>query len=224
MIGGCAVVVMTKAPLVGYAKTRLIPALGAAGAAALAERMIEHAVDQACDAALGPVWLVGAPDIGHPLFERLAATRGVRVSPQGDGDLGARMSRALELALATCRRALLIGADAPAIVAPTLRRAAALLDDHDAVFIPALDGGYVAVGLRRPAPGLFSGMVWSTARVMRDTRERLRLAGLRHAELAPVADIDLPGDLTHLPPSWPESGSVQIRDGAPDMAFRQTTE
>jgi uncharacterized protein len=202
MTGACAVIVMAKAPVAGYAKTRLIAALGADGAAALAERMIGHAIDQACGAALGTVMLAGAPDIGHPLFQRLAVARGVELAPQGDGDLGARMSRALALALKTHDRALLFGTDAPAVDAPMLRRAAALLADHDAVFIPAFDGGYVAVGLRRPAPELFAEMVWSTDRVMRDTRERLGRSGLRHAELAPVADIDEPADLAQLPPSW----------------------
>lgn len=217
MTGGCAVIVMAKAPVAGYVKTRLIPALGAVGAAALAERMIGHAVDQACGAALGPVMLVGTPDIGHPLFHRLAAARGIQLVPQGDGDLGVRMSRALEHALSMHGRALLFGTDAPAIDVAMLRRAAALLVDHDAVFIPAFDGGYAAVGLRRPAPSLFIDMVWSTQRVMRDTRDRLRLAGLRHAELAPVADIDEPTDLVHLPPSWP--GSRIIHDKASEAAL-----
>jgi uncharacterized protein len=222
MIEGCAVIVMAKAPLPGYAKTRLIPALGAAAAAALAERMIDHAVGQACGAALGEVVLACAPGVGHPLFARLAAVHGVRLVPQGEGDLGARMSRALESALATHGRVLLFGTDAPAVDAPMLRRAAERLADHDAVFIPARDGGYVAVGLRRPAPVLFTGMVWSTDRVMRDTRERLRLAGLRHAELAPVADIDLPADLAYLPSTWPQV--TRVRPDAAAAIHRQPTE
>jgi hypothetical protein len=224
MIGACAVVVMAKAPLAGYAKTRLIPALGAEAAAALAGRMIGHAVEQACGAALGEVMLACAPGVAHPLFERLAAAHGVQRVPQGEGDLGARMSRALEIALKTHDRALLIGTDAPAVDAPMLRRAAERLLDHDAVFIPAFDGGYVAVGLRWPAPGLFTGMVWSTDRVMRDTRERLRLAGLRHVEMASVADIDEPGDLARLPPSWPGPRIVQGRPDDMAVAHRHLTE
>lgn len=224
MTGACALIVMAKAPLAGYAKTRLIPALGAAGAAALAERMIEHAVGHACAAALGDVTLSCAPGVGHALFERLAAAHGVRLVPQGDGDLGARMARALESALLTHERALLVGTDAPAVDAPMLRLAAARLLDHDAVFIPALDGGYVAVGLRRPAPGLFSGMVWSTTRVMHDTRERLRLERLRHAELAPVADIDVPADLARLPPSWPWPQGSRGRSDVASTIDRTHTE
>ena len=76
------------------------------------------------------------------------------------------------------------------------------LDDADAVFVPALDGGYALIGLRCAAPTLFSGMAWSTASVMADTRERLAAAGLSHIELPPVADIDEPADLVHLPPGW----------------------
>ena len=86
-----------------------------------------------------------------------------------------------------------------------LRSAALALDGHDAVFVPALDGGYALVGLSRPAPGLFAGMTWSTAQVMSETRERARAAGLRWAELPPVADIDVAADLVHLchlPGAW----------------------
>ena len=77
---------------------------------------------------------------------------------QGDGDLGARMDRALTRALAAHDAAMLIGTDAPALDAAALRRAAAALARHDAVFVPALDGGYALVGLRRPASGLFAGV------------------------------------------------------------------
>lgn len=59
---GCRIAVLAKAPLPGYAKTRLIPALGAAGAAALAERLLAHAAAQAVAAEVGPVTVWAAPD------------------------------------------------------------------------------------------------------------------------------------------------------------------
>lgn len=194
------VIVMAKAPVAGFAKTRLMPALGAEGAAALAARLLEAAVKQA--AAFGSVDLCCAPDTLHPAFQHLAATQGLVLSEQGDGDLGARMARAFERHLAQHGAALMIGTDAPAIDSAMLQRAAQALSDADAVFIPALDGGYALIGLRQPAPTLFSDMVWSTDRVMAQTRERLRAAGLRHTELPAVADIDEPADLQHLPPGW----------------------
>ncbi len=202
MSRNCPVIVMAKAPKAGFAKTRLIPALGARGAAALAECLLERAIGHALGAKLGPVDLCCAPDTNHPALARHAHWPGMALSTQGDGDLGARMARAFDRWLACAGRALMIGTDAPALDAVMLGQAAAALDDADAVFVPALDGGYALIGLRCAAPMLFGGMAWSTACVMADTRERLAAAGLRHVELPPVADIDEPADLMHLPPGW----------------------
>lgn len=202
MKSSCPVIVMAKAPVAGFAKTRLIPALGAQGAAALAECLLERAIGHALDAGLGPIDLCCAPDMDHPALARHATWPGVTLSTQGEGDLGARMARAFDRWLARTGRALMIGTDAPALDAAMLGCAAEALDAADAVFIPALDGGYALIGLRRSSPALFSGMAWSTARVMADSRERLAAAGLRHVELPPVADIDEPADLVHLPPEW----------------------
>lgn len=198
----CTVIVMAKAPLPGFAKTRLIPALSAAGAAAIAQRLLDKTVEQALAADLGGVDLCCAPDSSHAAFARLGRLPHVGLSRQGDGDLGARMARAFERWLAHVPRGLLIGTDAPALDAALLRHAARALDDDDAVFVPAHDVGYALVGLRRPSPSLFDGMVWSTSTVMADTRERLATAGLRYAELPAVADIDNAADLIHLPRGW----------------------
>ncbi|MFM9917123.1 MAG: TIGR04282 family arsenosugar biosynthesis glycosyltransferase [Rhizobacter sp.] len=200
----CPVIVMAKAPVAGWAKTRLIPALGDAGAAMLAERLLAHAIEQALTSTLGPVDLCCAPDASHPAFHRFAASERVQLSIQVEGDLGARMHHAFDRALACHGRALLIGTDAPHLDASRLRDATKALDAHDAVFVPAHDGGYALIGVRHAMPWLFEGMAWSTNRVMNDTRARLRAHGVRHAELAPVHDIDEPADLAHLPSGWLE--------------------
>jgi uncharacterized protein len=207
---GCAVVVMAKAPVAGYAKTRLAPTMGASGAAALAERMLDRTVEAALQARLGMVELCCAPDASHPSFARHAAHGRLVLSVQSDGDLGRRMACALAPHLSGGGRALLVGTDAPALDAAMLVRAASALDDADAVFVPTLDGGYALVGLREPQPTLFDGMRWSVASVMQQTRARARRAGLSVVELAPVADIDEPADLAHLPQGWMTGG------GGPD--------
>lgn len=193
----CALVVLAKAPLAGLAKTRLIPALGADGAARLAAWLLERTMHAAFDSGLDPVELCAAPDSTHPAIAAWAA-RGARLAEQGEGDLGARIARAFARAFTSSPRVLLIGTDAPRLDAPLLREAARALEAHDAVFVPALDGGYALVGLRRPAPRLFEAMPWSTPALMARTRERLHALGLTHAELAPLADIDEPADLVHL--------------------------
>ncbi len=199
----CLIVVFAKAPLAGYAKTRLIAALGAQGAAALALRMLRHTIDESLAAGLGPVELCCAPNAGHPAFAAAADARLI-ITDQGEGDLGQRMARAMDRGLAQYDKVLLIGSDAPTLDAAVLRSAAAALARHDAVFVPALDGGYVLVGLRRGIPEIFEDMPWSTPLVMQRTRERLGLPGVgaSHAELAPLPDIDVPADLVHLPEGW----------------------
>ena len=198
----CVVIVMAKAPVPGYAKTRLIPALGAARAARVAQQLLQRAVAAALQAALGPVDLCCAPDQDHPLLQPYCGQPGLVLSDQGEGDLGERMSRAFERWWPEVERILMTGTDAPSLDAQVLRRAAQSLNDADAVFVPAVDGGYALIGLRRPAPSLFTGVAWSTAQVMSTTRQHLAAAGLQCVELDTVPDIDEPADLVHLPPGW----------------------
>lgn len=197
-----SIVVFAKAPVAGFAKTRLIPALGASGAAALAARMLEHAVREAVAATLGPVELCVTPDSGHPALQAVAQTFGASIAAQGSGDLGARMHRAFVRHLQEYRQTLLLGCDAPALNAARLIEAADALKSRGPVFIPALDGGYALIGQRCADARLFAAMHWGHAAVMKDTRMRMRAAGIAWQELAAVADIDEPADLVHLPAGW----------------------
>lgn len=200
----CTVIVFAKAPVPGYAKTRLARALGAEGAAHLAARMLSETLVKAVEAGIGPIELCCAPDDAHPAFRHAASVHGVRLTVQGEGDLGARMHRAMVRNLAHCRSAVLIGTDAPGLGPTTLREAARLLDSQPAVFAPAVDGGYVLVGLSQPMPDVFDGISWSTDRVMAQTRARLTQRGLRCAELETFADVDEYDDLEHVPKEWLE--------------------
>lgn len=208
------VIVLAKAPLPGLAKTRLIPELGAQGAAELAHRLLDHAVRQALASQAAEVQLCLTPDgPPHPALQPIlqAAGPSLLVGEQGPGDLGDRMRRALRLGLERQPRVLLMGTDAPDLDAEWIRLAANALDEHDAVFVPAFDGGYALIGLRQMPPQLmetaldtlFSEMPWSTPSVMYQTRRRLQSIGLRWFETQPVNDIDEPDDLVHLPAQWP---------------------
>jgi rSAM/selenodomain-associated transferase 1 len=191
-----AVAVLAKAPLPGFAKTRLIPALGADGAASLQARLVERAVATACAAVIGPVTLWATPDESHPLFQAIGAHLGVALARQGDGDLGTRMLAAIAAANAP---ALVIGTDCPALTSDHLRAAADVLrGGGDAVVIPTEDGGYALIGMRAPAHALFSDMHWSARSVMDETRRRLRALGLTWQEPVTLWDVDLPGDLERL--------------------------
>ncbi len=201
----CPVIVMAKAPRPGYAKTRLAPALGADGAAALAHRLLLHALDEALGAGLGAVELCCAPDAEDPLLAPLARP-GLALASQGTGDLGARMQRPLARWLPRHGQALITGTDCPALTRDVLRQAMHVLQKADAVFVPAHDGGYALIGLRGSAPArfapLFDAMPWSTPGLMAATRTRAAQAGLQLAELPALHDIDEPADLVHLPAGW----------------------
>ena len=191
-----AVAILAKAPIAGFAKTRLIPVLGARGAAVLQERLVERAVETACAAAIGPVTLWATPDESHPVFQSIGARLGITLARQADGDLGARMLAAITAAN-TC--VLLIGSDCPALTLEHLRTAADVLRDRaPAVVIPAEDGGYALIGVRTPDPALFSDMPWGTPLVMNETRRRLRTLGLTWHEPVTLWDVDLPQDLERM--------------------------
>jgi len=193
-----AVAVLARAPVPGAAKTRLVPLLGAAGAAELQRRFVLHALETAAAAALGPIALFCAPDRGHPFFAECAQRFGVVLHDQAGGDLGARMHAACAALLAQAGRVLLIGSDCPALTPAHLARAAGLLDRHDAVVWPAEDGGYVLIALRHAEQAIFEGVDWGTPRVMAQTRARLRRLGWRWAEPEPLWDVDLPADYTRM--------------------------
>lgn len=201
------VVVLAKAPVAGLAKTRLAPALGAPGAAALAERLLHHAVAQALQSGVGNVELCVAPSLQHPAVARWHGTPRLRLALQCEGDLGARMQHALLRGLQQAHAVLLIGTDAPALDACLLRAAAHALATHDAAMVAAADGGYALLGLKAHQADLFSHMPWSTNEVAALTRERLQAAGRSLAVVATVHDIDTPEDLCHLPPGWLDTRS-----------------
>lgn len=196
------IVVFAKAPVAGFAKTRLIPELGEEGAAALARQMLQHTVNEALGAHIGPVQLCVTPDQQHPVWPALNFPQTVAFSEQGDGDLGQRMARAAQRILHQSKLVLLIGTDCPQLDSARLRAAAQALLDNDCSLIPAHDGGYTLLGLRQYHPSLFTNIPWSTAEVAQITRERIQALGWALAEFPALRDIDEPADLTWLPDGW----------------------
>lgn len=191
--------VFAKAPVAGAAKTRLIPLLGAEGAALLHGRLIHRALATARAAAPDELALWCAPDSAHPLLQSAARQYAAKLCVQNGTDLGARMDHALSITLQTASHVICIGADCPALSARDLQEAAAALQSgNDAVFVPAEDGGYALIGLSQPLPQLFKDISWGESTVMAQTRDRLREYGLRWHELKTLWDVDRPEDYQRL--------------------------
>ena len=205
------IIVFARAPEPGQAKTRLIPLLGAHGAAALQEKMIERTLATARAAACGPVELWCDPSAHHPWLAQCMQKHGIGGATQCEGDLGARMLHAATTALATATRVVIIGTDCPALTAADVRAATDALETHDCVLIPAEDGGYVLIALKWWDARLFSDMPWGGEQVLAKTRERLTALEWRWHEMPALWDIDRPADVARLEasglmPEWSAHG------------------
>jgi uncharacterized protein len=205
------VIVFAKAPVPGQAKTRLIPALGAEQAALLHAALAERAIATAQKTGAEDVELCCTPNSKEAFFQYCAEDFDVSLTEQGDGDLGERMLRALDSALAHIERVIIIGADCPALTAKHIDNAASALANADVVLMPAEDGGYVLIGATRTSPEMFNNIEWGTASVLVNQRRNLAACGLTLIEADTLWDVDRPEDLTRVkalkPPLeffWPE--------------------
>lgn len=191
--------VFARAPRPGEAKTRLVPLLGADGAAALHAQLVAHTLATARASGLRPLELHCSPDTQDPFFASCAAVHDTTLVSQSSNDLGERMRGAFERALDSSRRAVLIGTDCPVLTAHHLREThEALAAGNDAVFAPTEDGGYALIGLARCDARLFDAIPWGTDTVMSVTRGRLAAMGWRWHELETLWDLDRPGDYGRL--------------------------
>lgn len=192
-----ALVVFAKAPVPGMVKTRLAQSVGEARATRvycdLLSTTLAHAHLAWRTGKVSRIELWGAPDCEHPLLRGMAGAFGASRHRQEGGDLGERMRHALTDALRRAPAALVIGTDCPVLDPARIGAAAAALDTHDAVLVPAEDGGYVLVGARRPVP--FDGVRWSTPHALADTLAAFGRASVRHALLPAAWDVDTVEDL-----------------------------
>ncbi|MBI1905439.1 MAG: TIGR04282 family arsenosugar biosynthesis glycosyltransferase [Rhodocyclales bacterium] len=200
------IIVFAKAPLPGLAKTRLIPALGAEGAARLASAMLHATLTAALESGVGPVELCATPAVTDPAWRTTVIPADVECSDQGNGDLGARMQRAAARGIARGTPVLLSGTDCAEMSTQLLRDAAHALRQTGSFIHPTADGGYALLGLTRSDAALFERIAWSTSVVASVTMTRIRELGWPLHVGSVLHDIDEAADL-HLWPH-PEFGTA----------------
>lgn len=188
-----AVVIFARVPAPGKVKTRLIPLLGAAGAAALHAALLEDTVRKV-SAFRGSV----ARYLYLHRGGQFLAPRGYRLARQHGADLGARLGHAFEQLLKRHESAVVIGTDSPLLPLRALRAALGELRVCDAVLGPCPDGGYYLLGLRRYERGFLRGIRWGTSFAFRDTLRNLLRRHYSCSILEPCPDVDRPGDVFDL--------------------------
>jgi uncharacterized protein len=191
-------IIFTRYPRPGQAKTRLIPALGPEGAARLQIAMTQHSLRQARGLET-PIAIYYTNGEERELRDWLVED--LRYQVQCAGDLGAKMLGAFwDILGEGIGAAVIIGTDCPGIDTQLLVQTFEALQTSDLVLGPALDGGYYLIGLRRVIPALFDNIAWSTDRVLNQTLVVANHLGLDVHLLPELPDIDRPEDLQYLPP------------------------
>lgn len=190
------VIAFAKSPVPGQVKTRLIPALGAQGALELQLAMLDRLGALLRRSRICPWHFAVAGKCEAGVFY----VHGSEPRQQRGEDLGERMRHAAQECFDEgAGRVLLVGGDVPALSAELLEQAITALDGgSEVVFIPAQDGGYVLLGLRRMIPELFVGPEWGGERVLAQSLEILSKLGLRAECLETLWDVDVPADLVLL--------------------------
>lgn len=197
------IVVFTKAPLLGRVKTRIGKRIGDADALALHIELVDRTVATvsrvigarlAGDEIVAQLSIDGPLD--HPDVRRWAGQLNVQPVAQQGADLGERMFHSLAASLQEThvshddRRVVLMGTDCPAIDERYLQNAFGALDDADVVLAPAEDGGYGLIGTRQPSRAWFSGLPWSTDRVLAWTVDRIEAEQKIACRLPVIWDVD----------------------------------
>jgi rSAM/selenodomain-associated transferase 1 len=186
------VIVFLRAPELGKVKTRLAATVGPAVALTIYERLL--ALTFAALRQVPEVTLRVTPDTAIPAVTRWRQP-GWNLAPQGEGDLGTRLARAVaDSGVSAARPVVVIGCDCPQLAVTDLVEAAWELEEKDVVLGPATDGGYWLIGLRRPAPELFRGISWGTDRVLTESLAAAATAGFSVGRLRELRDVDTEAD------------------------------
>ncbi len=199
-------VVLTKAPVAGLVKTRLIPELGEQGACDVYEQLLARLQASlqdvmAAQVALSQVALWIAGDIEHEAFKSWSSFATFYQQPAQGGlnnkeaDLGERMAMAVQSSLARGCIPILIGVDVPDLDEAYLTHCLQQIIKHDLVISPAEDGGYGLLGMKQFYPELFANKCWGTDSVFKDTLTDIQRLEIKASYLHQVWDVDEVADV-----------------------------
>ncbi len=186
-------IVFTRYPVPGQTKTRLIPTLGAEGAAKLQREMTEHTLQQVKELQEMQPLAVEVHFTGGTTAQMQEwLGRDWRYIPQVGGGLGEKLIAAFTEGEET----IVIGIDCPQLTSTLLQKGFEQLKNNNLVLGPALDGGYYLIGLRQLLPELFTGINWGTSVVLQQTVTIAQNHNLKIHLLPLLQDIDRPEDLS----------------------------
>ena len=194
--------VFTRYPEPGSTKTRMIPLLGAQGAAQLHKEMTEHLMKQIQDLPASRDLLIEILfEGGDPFLFKKWLGNDYQYTAQYKGELGIRMAQAFKTSFKHgAFSTVIIGSDIPGITADLINEAFERLADTNLVLGPAKDGGYYLIGLQKDVmagavPLLFSSISWGTGIVLEQTINKAEKQGFSYSLIKELEDVDKPEDI-----------------------------
>ncbi len=194
MIKQCHLAIFTKVPEMGKVKTRMQPDYPLDFSYELHTQLVKHCLTLCRSLSCLPIsiWLSGDTKHFRHIFTEASC---FTLYSQVGKNLGERMQYATEYLLEKHQSVLLIGSDCPFLDAPYLELAIQKLQTNDVVIGPAIDGGYVLIGLKAKSPTVFKDIDWGTEQVHEQTINIINNNGANVYQLDTLADIDRPGDI-----------------------------
>jgi len=161
-----AVIVFSKAPIEGQVKTRLAKTIGDTAALNVYKALLRVVVSELVNVASWDCYLSAADELDHPVFKELSNEFNLGLHLQKDGNLGIKMYDCLQEMLEHYDKAIIVGGDAVSISCSVISDVFDHLSSHDLSFVPALDGGYIAIGGQSIHSNMFDGIEWGTEKVL----------------------------------------------------------
>ena len=190
------IIVFTKPPIAGKCKSRLIPHLGKEGAADVQKKLLFNITNKLKEYNICPfeIWTSEASEFfsKHSLFSEII------IKLQNGSDLGQRMSHAIHSSIGSNKPVILIGSDCAEFSKPYFTQAIQQLENHDVVFGPAYDGGYVLVGMSVYSPIIFQDIQWGENDVLKLSCQRLDHELTSYSLLPVLHDIDDYDDIKYM--------------------------
>ncbi|MGG6269758.1 TIGR04282 family arsenosugar biosynthesis glycosyltransferase [Leptolyngbya sp. AN03gr2] len=190
-------IIFTRYPEAGKAKTRLIPALGEVGAAELHRRMTESTIAKVRNLENVSICVYFTGGTIQQMQDWLGDDLEYQLQPSGD--LGDRLIHIFQTMFDRGARSVIaIGTDCPDLTSEILTLAFTQLKTHHLSIGKATDGGYYLIGLDQLIPDVFQNIAWSTDVVFQQTLEIVKRLDLSIAFLPVLNDVDRPEDLQYL--------------------------
>jgi len=191
-----ALLIFIKNPALGKVKTRLAKTVGDYNALKIYQFLLDHTMEITYELDKLDKYVYYNEFI--PTKDEWPAAAYQKELQKGDG-LGEKMSNAFKKAFnEDYKKVVLMQPDCPKMSDTVIEKAFKVLDTHDFVIGPTIDGGFYMIGMKTFYPQLFMNKTYSTADIYNETIAEIEKMGKSFFKLPALVDVDMEEDLGKL--------------------------